>query len=88
VLSGVLQGSVLGSSLFNIFINDMCDVINPFNYFCFADDLKVYRAINSLSDCLLLQSDIDWIHGWCSANFMSPNFSKIRVNSSPGKRTF
>jgi hypothetical protein len=41
--------------------------------------LDICRAINSPSDCLLLQSDIDCIQEWCSANFMKPTFSKIRV---------
>jgi hypothetical protein len=80
-LSGVLQGSVLGALLFNIFINDLCDVINHSNCLLFADDLKAYRAINSPSDCLLLQSDIACVHAWCSANFMKPNFSNIGVIS-------
>jgi hypothetical protein len=76
-LSGVPQGSVLGPLLLNIFINDLCDVIIHSNCLLFADDLKVYRAINSPSDCSLLQSDIDCVHAWCLANFMKPNFSKI-----------
>jgi hypothetical protein len=54
--SGVPQGSVSGLLLFNIFINDLCDVINHSKCLPFADDLKVYRAISSLGDCLLLQS--------------------------------
>jgi hypothetical protein len=47
----------------------------------YADDLKVYRAIKTPTDCVLLQSDIDRVHEWCLANFMKPNFSKIRVIS-------
>jgi hypothetical protein len=48
VLSGVPQGSVLGPLVFNIFINDLCEVINHSSCLLFADDLKVYRAINHL----------------------------------------
>jgi hypothetical protein len=80
-LSGVPQGSVLGPLLFNIFINDLCDVMNHSNYLLFVDDLKVYRAISSPNDCLLLQSDIDRVYNWCLVNFVKPNFSKIRVIS-------
>jgi hypothetical protein len=47
----------------------------------YADDLKVYRAIKTHTDCVLLQSDIDRVYEWCLANFMKPNFSKIRVIS-------
>jgi hypothetical protein len=81
VQSGVPQGSALGPLLFNTFINDLFDVINHSNCLLFSDELKVYRAISSPSDCLLLQSDIDRVHNWCSANFIKPNFSKIRFIS-------
>ena len=87
VRSGVPQGSVLGPLLFNIFINDLCDVVNSSNCLLYADDLKVYRAIKSPNDCLLLQSDIDRVHEWCSANFMKPNLGKIRVISFTRKTT-
>jgi hypothetical protein len=50
-LSGVPQGSALGPLYLNIFINDLCDVITHSNCFIFADDHKVYLAINSRSDC-------------------------------------
>jgi hypothetical protein len=79
VQSGVPQRSVLGPSLFNIFIKDLCNVIKHSKCLLFADVLKVYRAISSPSDCLLLQSDIDRAHNWCLANFIKPNFSKVRV---------
>jgi hypothetical protein len=51
VLSGVPQGSVLGPLLFNIFMNDLCDVINYSRYFLFADDIKIFHAIKSPNDC-------------------------------------
>jgi hypothetical protein len=81
VQSEVLQGSGLGSLLVNIFINDLCDVINRSSCLHFADDFKVYRTITSSNDCLVLQSDINRVHNWRSANSMNPNFSKIRVIS-------
>jgi hypothetical protein len=87
VLSGVPQGSVLGPLLFNSFINDLCNVISHSSCLLFADDLKVCRAIKSPNDCFLLQSDIERVHEWCSANLIKPNLSKIRVISFSRKTT-
>jgi hypothetical protein len=58
VQAGVPQGPVLGPLLLNIFINDLCDVINH-NCLLFAADLKTYRAISSPSEQFFLHSDND-----------------------------
>ena len=44
VLSGIPQGSVLGPTLFVMFINDMPGVITSLSKM-FADDAKVFRQI-------------------------------------------
>jgi hypothetical protein len=68
VLSGVPQKSILWSLLFNIFINDLPEVIDHYSCLLFADDLKVYRAIKSPNECSLLQLDIERVQEWSSAN--------------------
>ena len=55
--SGIPQGSVLGPTLFVIFINDLPNTIKN----CcklFADDTKLYRAIKTEEDTVSLQDDI------------------------------
>lgn len=37
---------------------------------------KFFRVINSADDCTFLQSDIDSIQGWLTANFMKRNIGK------------
>ena len=44
VTSGIPQGSVLGPSLFLVYINNMPDVINALIKL-FADDAKVYNRV-------------------------------------------
>ena len=39
---GVLQGSILGPLLFNLYINDMVNVSKQFKFILFADDTKPY----------------------------------------------
>ena len=63
VLSGVPQGSVLGPVLFLIFINDLPDNIKS-SVRLFADDCVLYRNINSLADCQILQEDLNSLAQW------------------------
>ena len=63
VFIGVLQGTVLGSVLFNIFINDIVDTVDSENRL-FADDCVCYRHIENDQDCIQLQRDIDHLTSW------------------------
>jgi hypothetical protein len=78
MLSGVPQGSDLGPQLFNIFINDLCAKLHFSKFLLFADDLKIFRVINSAEDCKLLQCDIDCVQKWCTENYMKIN--KLKTN--------
>jgi hypothetical protein len=55
--------------------------VNHCKFLIFADDLKIFRVINSPHDCLLLQSDINSVNDWCAANSLKINFSKTCVMS-------
>jgi hypothetical protein len=48
-------------------------------------DLKIFRVINSPHYCLLLQSDINSVTNWCTANSMRLNTAKTRVVSCTRK---
>ena len=79
VSSGVPQGSVLGPFLFNIFADDICNVIKYSRYLLFAYDIKIFRAVNSADDCTFLQTDMEHIQAWCARNCMKLNISRTRV---------
>ncbi len=78
VTSGVPQGSVPGLVLFLLYINDCpnglsCDVV------MLADDVKIWRTIESASDVQSLQNDVDYLSSWSQGALMSLNTDKCVV---------
>ena len=56
VTSGIPQGSVLGPILFNIYINDLPDMVKNITKL-FADDTKIYSIVNNPTDKKTSRSD-------------------------------
>jgi Reverse transcriptase (RNA-dependent DNA polymerase) len=66
VLSGTIQGSLLGSLLFIAYIWDLSLCVQFSQCSLYADDSKIFRIINNISDCVLLQNDLNNILNWCN----------------------
>lgn len=78
VKSGVPQGSHLGPLLFNLFINDIANIFRYSRCLLYADDLKIFCRVNSLSDAANVQTDLDALSSWCEKNRLSLNVDKCR----------
>ena len=76
--SGIPQGSVLGPTLFIIYINDLPETVESMVHI-FADDTKIYRKIATENDCVKLQKDLDILQEWSSKWLLSFNAKKCKV---------
>jgi ribonuclease P/MRP protein subunit RPP40 len=89
ILSGVVQGSVLGPTLFLCFINDLdlavdmtmaaggeqrCSIIKKF-----ADDTKWGRVVESAEDRACFQAGLDSLQAWADTWQMQYNVDKCHI---------
>ncbi|CAB3379843.1 Hypothetical predicted protein [Cloeon dipterum] len=79
VASGVVQGSVLGPLLFNIFVADLPEMVKNSTLIQYADDATVFNKITSQEDADDLQEDLCNIDIWCANNGMILNAKQCKV---------
>ena len=77
VTSGIPQGSVLGPTLFLIYINDLPEVVISMVKL-FADDTKLYSVVNNQQEAEKLQMDLDNICMWSEKWQLNFNTGKCK----------
>ena len=86
LLLGVPQGSVLGSLLFIVFINDLPSVVHRCKIILYADDTALFFAGRNIQTIQSIQSalqeDLNAVGEWFSLNRLLVNCDKTNVFGS------
>ena len=83
---GVPLGSILGTTLFSLYMNDLPEVIKFSNIESYVDDTKIYFSFASknIDSCLRhnVAEDLKHVSEWCCANHLLINPGKIKPSWS------
>ena len=86
----VLQGSVLGSVIFIIYINSLPDSVTN-HIKRFADDAKPCTPVKTIEDCEALQNEIIQFHEWADTwqlNFNEKKCTVLRLEKNSPSYTY
>lgn len=79
---GVPQGSILGPTLFTIYMNDILDLPIPGQILCYADDtVVVFKSSTWDGVRSAAEQGLSLVSGWLCSNLLTLNISKTKYLS-------
>ena len=77
IVCGVPQGSVLGPSLFILYVNDMGDASSVLKSILFADDTNLFYTGRNITEmCNIVTKELEHLNQWFMVNKLSLNVEK------------
>ena len=86
---GVPQGSVLGPTLFLMFINDLPNATSFFHFRLFADDSNIFHTFDVGQKVINMEevnTNLRKVQRWCNVNKITINLKKTNYMIIMGKR--
>ena len=77
ITCGIPQGSIIGPTLFILYINDICNVSSILKLILFADDTNIFYSGKDVNNvCHIMTEELRKINVWFMVNKLSLNVSK------------
>ena len=73
--------------MFLLFVDDQPNTVKTSRVACYADDTKIFKCIDSITDCNALQSDLNDLVSWSDSSGLIFNQSKCKYQRITRKRT-
>ena len=74
---GVPQGSILGPTIFLLYINDLVHCLNKMRPILYADDTNLFFESNDLNrDISIIKDELHAVENWCVRNKLTLNTDK------------
>ena len=79
IVTGIPQGSILGPLFFSVFINDLVNSSNKFQFLMYADDTTIYFSLDKFpgeNREIVVNSELEKVNTWLKLNKLSINVNK------------